>query len=396
MSDDKSKKPKIDLKARLGKTMAAGAGTSAVPVPTPGPSSEGSAPPPSSSPSAVPPPPGMSGAPKPSGIAPPIGLSPGIPLPPFATRSAAPAPSKPVAAQQTIKVEVGEEIHEERRKASKRTAIYVAIGVVVGLGIGWIGGGAQERGSRGTQAQKGAGELEKDVKAANEKIAELGQKLVTAGEKLGNKEFPADLAKDLAATNVPFDAQNLDGKFTGSLPGKVFKALLSYTTAVQDLNKTKDSLKNLLTFAQPKIEKAWKDEKDPPANYAVIFRGDQKGTVAELVPLKEPFLFSKDWPESFTILKAQRTQQGVKTEEKKANRWKKGDLTGSDPIAIPIDAQSAAGLSGEEVVFKLSNAMRDIRKLIEGDKENPQSTDAGLAKEGDDLVHELHKVAIAK
>src|SRR5262245_56964726 len=96
------------------------------------------------------------------------------------------------------------------------------------------------------------------------------------------------------------------------------RALLTYTTEVQDLNKTKDDLKSLLTYGQPKIEKFWKEQKDPVLGYSVVFRGDQRGMLAELVPIKEPFPMTKDWPESFTISKTQKTAQGPKTEEKKA------------------------------------------------------------------------------
>ena len=104
MAEDKSKKPKIDLKARLGKTNI---GTQAVPLPVPGQSQ---------------PPPSGSGGKSPN-IAPPPGISPGIPVPPFAQAAkpaaAEPPPPKPTAVQQTIKVEVGEEISE--RPASRST-----------------------------------------------------------------------------------------------------------------------------------------------------------------------------------------------------------------------------------------------------------------------------------
>src|SRR5438552_3362990 len=102
MAEDKSKKPRIDLKARLAKTAT-------FPLPAPGSSRPGGVPP---APSSRPP------------LGPPMGISPGIPLPPFGHARSAAKPSKPTAAQQTIKVEVGEEIHEERRKASKRTMIF--------------------------------------------------------------------------------------------------------------------------------------------------------------------------------------------------------------------------------------------------------------------------------
>ncbi len=402
MADDKAKKPRIDLKARLNKGAAAGggAGGSAVPLPIPGPSSPGgSAPPasgPGSSPSAVPAP-VPAARPSGGGIAPPPGISPGIPLPPFAQQRPAPqAAPKASAHAQTIKVEIGEEVHEERKKASKRTALYAILTLALGVGLGFVAGGAKAKGDRFKLAVEGAGLLEKDVKAANEKMKTLDEKLTAGAEKLGTKAFPDDLVNDLSSINIPFEAANLDNKHVGDLPAKTMKQVLAYTEAVEDLNRTKDSLKNLLGAAKAPVEKAWKEEKEPVANFSVVFRGDQKGMLAELVPNKDPFPFKNDWPASYTILKQVRSQQGTKTEEKKANRWTKGDLTGSDPVAIPVDQASVAAFSSEELVFKLSKGMRDIREILQGRHDNPTTETAGLIKEGDDLANELHKFSLQR
>src|SRR5206468_3958242 len=104
-------------------------------VPVPMPSGGGMPPPmalddagrtsavPSSSPSA--PAPAPVARPSGGGIAPPPNMSPGIPLPPFGPAARRPAAEPKATAQaQTIKVEIGEEIHQERKAASKRTAIY--------------------------------------------------------------------------------------------------------------------------------------------------------------------------------------------------------------------------------------------------------------------------------
>ena len=407
MADDKSKKPKIDLKARLGKTMTGAAGPSAVPLPVPGVAAPSGPPAPDSHPMAAG---GMPGAtpsapapaPRPSGggIAPPPGmgqLSPGIPMPPFARPAPAappPAASKPTAAQQTIKVEIGEEIHEERKKASKRAALVGVLALVFGVGVGWPIGGAQERSGRSQAAISGAQSLEKDVKAANEKIKALDEKLAAGAEKLGNKEFPADLAKDLSGINVPFDATNLEGKQVGSLPGKVLRALLAFTGSVQDLNATKDSVKNLLGAAQPVIEKGWKEEKEPVVHFSVLFRSEgQKGVVAELVPNKEPFKLAGDWPGKLTILKTERSAQGAKQVDKPADRWAKGDLAGT---VVPVDPPSVAALTSQELVGKLIKTLRDTRQLMEGNQDDPTHPSAGLMKEGEDLATQLHQVAIAR
>ncbi|WP_437581755.1 formin [Sorangium sp. So ce887] len=305
-------------------------------------------------------------------------------------------PPKPTAAAQTIKVEVGEEVEQERRKASKKTALYASLAALVGIAVGFAVGGTKERGDRGKLAVEGAAALEKDVRAANAKMEELTKKLEEGAAKLSQKSFPAELTTELGAINVPFDATNLEGKQIGSLPGRVMRQLLAYTTSVQDLNKTKDSLKNLLTAAQGSVEKSWKEQDEPVVNFSVVFRRDGDKTLAELVPNKAPFPFGKDWPAKYTVTRLERTQQGLKAAEKEATRWTKGDIAGGDLQTLPVDPQSVAAFTSEQIVFKLRGAMIDVRQLLEGNKENPVTETAGLIKEGDDLANELRKISLAR
>ncbi|AGP37615.1 hypothetical protein SCE1572_25910 [Sorangium cellulosum So0157-2] len=333
------------------------------------------------------------------GIAPPPGISPGIPLPPFAPQPRPviqTPPPKPTAAAQTIKVEVGEEVEQERRKASKKTALYASLAALVGIAVGFAIGGAKERGDRGKAAVEGAAALEKDVRAANDKMQELNKKLEDAAAELAQKKFPAQLTTELGAINVPFDATNLEGKQIGSLPGRVMRQVLAYTTSVQDLNKTKDSLKNLLAAAQGPVEKSWKEADEPVVNFSVVFRRDGDKTLAELVPNKAPFPFGKDWPAKYAVTRLERTQQGLKPAEKEATRWTKGDIAGGDLQALPVDPQSVAAFTSEQIVFKLRGAMIDVRQLLEGNKENPATETPGLIKEGDDLANELRKISLAR
>ncbi|EYF03676.1 hypothetical protein [Chondromyces apiculatus] len=396
--DNKPKKTKIDLKARLGKTTMTGVG--GVPLPAPGPSAPGSGPPsdpgagaspaPAASPSVRP------SAPGGGGIAPPPGISPGIPLPPFAQQRAAaaqPAP-KPTAVQQTIKVEVGEEVEQERKKANKRAGIYAALAAVLGIGMGFIVGGAKERGERGQKAVNDAVVLEKDMKTANDKLREMNDKLTAAGQELGAKTFPKTFAQDLSGMNIPFEASNLAGKQIGSLPPNIVKRLFDYTQAVTDVNKTKDSLRNLLGMAQAPVEKSWKEEKEPVVNFGVVFRKDGEKTLAELVPVKEPFPFGKDWPEKLKVTRLERTQQGAKSVEKEVARWTKGDLTGSDLLVLPIDPPTVAAFTSEQIISRLAKEMRDLRIILEGNTEDP-TAGPGLVKQGDDLANELHKIGLS-
>lgn len=398
MADDK-KKSKIDLKARLGKSSMSGASGAGVPVPLPVPgAAPGTTPIPDAGDGAAPvaAPTRTPSVKPPVGIAPPPGLSPGIPVPPFAQQKQAPAP-KPTAVQQTIKVEESEVIHQERKKAQKKIALYGAGLALVGIAIGYVVGGAKANSDTGAKAVKTAGDLEKEVKGANEKLRELATKLEDAGNALKNKQFPEQVITDLGGLVIPFDADQLGNRIGGvAMPTKYVRPLVTYTVKVREVNDSKDKVKNFLSLAKVPLEKYWKEEKEPVFNFSVVFAQDgQKGTLAELVPNKEPFPVGKDWPASYTILQVQRTQQGAKQAEKKANRWVKDALTGSDPIAIPVAPASVAAFSSEELISKLFAELRELRKIIEGNKEDPQDT-GGLLKEGETLADELRKASLAR
>jgi hypothetical protein len=380
MAEDKSKKPKIDLKARLGKTNT---GTQTVPLVVPG----GSQPPPSGA--------GASPA-KATGIAPPPGISPGIPVPPFAQAKPAhaePPPPKPTAVQQTIKVEVGEEIIKERAQAKKRMVAAAVGTAVLGLIIGYPVGKQAEKSARGTAVVENAKGLMVDVKAANEKMKELEGLLGEAAENLGKKQYPADLSAKLGAINIPFDSTKVDGSRISGLNATALRQLLKFTSGVESLNEKKDSLKNLIDAAKAPVEKAWKEEKEPVMSFSVLFRSDQKGVIAELVPNKEPFAQGTEWPANYTVLKPERTQQGIKSVEKKAGRYTKGDLPGGgDPVAIPLDPTTTAIFTSQEIVFKLRKAFVDMREELKGNHDNPTNEIPGLIEIGDGLLTTVQKV----
>lgn len=404
MADEK-KKTKIDLKARLNKTTQMGiapppglipGGAGATPPPPASDPGAGpvSGPAPSSSPSAVPSAPASrpSAIPAPVGIAPPpnLGLSPGIPLPAFGPRPAPKADPKPSAAQQTIKVEIGEEIHAERAKARNRAMLAALGGAIIGLGIGFVAGGSSEKGDRAKSAARGAGLLEKDVKAANEKLKELDAKLGDASEKLKNKSFPDDLSTALAGLTIPFDDLNLDGKGVNGMPSKLFKLVNDYTQSCKNLNKSRESLKNLAGLAKDPMTKAWKEEGAPMANFSVIFRTEGNKVVGDLVPNPTPFAWKSDFPEKYKVNKP----EGARAAEKEAKRYVKGDLPGNDLTAIPIDPKTTAAFSSEVMIGRFSKALYDIRQELQGNKENPTNETPGLLKVGDDLVNELHKASL--
>lgn len=395
MADDK-KKSKIDLKARLGKSTMSGSGAG-VPVPLPVPGAAPGTTPVPDAPSGAPPPPKTPSVRPPQGIAPPPGLSPGIPVPPFAQQKREAAP-KPTATQQTIKVEESEVIHQERKKAGKKIALYATLTFIVGGGIGFGIGGLMARNEAGNKVVRTAADVAKEVKAANEKMAELLQKLEAAEDGLKNKTFPDQVVTDLGALVIPFDADQFGLRMGGvAMPTRYIKPLVSYTVKVREVNDGKERVKNMLGLAKPLLEKVWKEEKEPVFGFSVIFAPDgSKGMAAELVQNKDQFALGKDWPTQYTILRPERTPQGFKNAEKKANRYVKGELTsgGTEPIAIPVQPQSVAAFSSEEAITKLYIEIRDLRRMIEGNKQDPQDA-GGLSKEGESLADDLRKAGLA-
>jgi hypothetical protein len=396
---EETKKPKIDLKARLGKTMAS-AGGGSVPLPVPGamPGAPGGdlPPPPFGGADRVSAPPSSRPIP-----APPVGLSPGIPLPAFAPSvrpsAAAPPPAAPQgAAAQTIKVEMGEEVQEQQKRAAKQKVIFAVIGAAVGIGLGFVVGGMRANSVRADQAVQGAGALEGDVKAANQKMEELSVMLEQGAEAIQAKKYPDDLASGLSSLQIPFDANNLAGKNVGALPAKTFRQVLLYTKEVEDLNDKKDSLRNLLGAMKKPVEKAWADEKDPKFELAVVFGGAPDKMMAELVRVKDPFKVKGDWPKETKILQLGFVQGKRKEIEKKANRWLKGDLTGDPPVIIPIEPGSVAGFTSDTTILQLRKAMLDVKMLLDGDKTDPQNETQGLIKMGEALANDLNNLSLQR
>jgi hypothetical protein len=395
MADDKAKKPKIDLKARLGKTTQMGLAPPGGLAPLPGP--PGMTPPPDSGPGpgsgSVPAPPAsrpsnMPGSVRPPvGIAPPPGISAGVPLPVFAQQQR-PAPRsepKPSAAQQTIKVELGEEIHEERKKARNRAMLAAVGGAVVGIVIGYVTGDSRSTGERSKTTARNAGAVEKEVKAASDKLKELDTRITEASDKLSKKEFPNELSGLLAGLVVPFEVTNLDKP----VPQKLTRPVATFYAQVENINRERESLKKLADFAKDPVTRAYKEETAPMANFSVIFRTDGKNVVADLVPNPTPFAWKGDQPGSYKVSKP----EGARTADKDAKHYVKGDLPGNDLTAIPVDPKSMTNLAPELALLgRLQKAVYDMHADLQGKGDDPNAP-PGLLKAADDLDNELRKAA---
>jgi len=367
------KRRKIDLKSRLSSVRStasiagsfAGADQASDPLAFPPPPSTGSVP-----------------APRlPGGISAPMVSSPFAPPEPE---------KKPTAQQQVIKVDA-EDIQAARKKTSKKVAIYVAIAAIAAGAAGFLLGMTRERGAAGYRAIEGANGLATDIEAANKTMSDLSDTLRTAGESLGNEEYPDSLLEALKSMNVDFDASKFKGRSVGGLPAEVFNQLLTYTNGVDKLNTQKDTLRNLLGKAKGTVTKYWKEKKKPEVKFGILFGKQNKQMVAEFVPLKEPFEAKGDWPAKITVV--QPAGKG-KTKETEVGRFNGKGKIGSDKLVLPVAPKSVAGFTDITVIYKLRKALDDTRALIDG-KESPipdQQTD-GLLKGGKHLIEGMKKIS---
>lgn len=319
MADDK--KPKIDLKARLGKNAPGGVtppppGTAGA-IPTPA----GAVPPPATStgqfaPAAVPSPtasganPKAVGLPVPPGI--PVGPPPAFkgsgmsldPSNPLAAAVNKPQTTRPAAPPQPQRIEVDELTVQEARKGARKQGLLagVVFGVVLGA-VGYIAGGSLET-SKGRQSSVAhAKSLAEDVGKSKEQLKKLADKVDEGRQQLAQKKFPDALAKDLGAINVDFDGAKLGGVRFSGFSSATSSGLIEYISAVQATNDHKNALVGLLGRLQKPMSEALKNgDKPPPVSFVVIINKDSaKNPYGSLAPLQKPLELSASMPAEFTL-----------------------------------------------------------------------------------------------
>ena len=413
MADEK--KPKIDLKARLGK--AAGGATPPPPgvapssgMPMPATSSAPGAPvmaPPAASSGGLPPP--NVGIPVPPGV--PIGAPPLDPSNPLA---AAMAPQRqslsPQMPAQPQRIEVDEMgIQEATRKTRRTGFVFAFIALLMGVGGGFVGGQAQEAGSNRSRAKQDAADLKKDVDAAGVKLEDVAKKLEAGRDMLAPKDpkapraFPKELSKQLAEINVDFDGGKLAGRRFSGFPQDTSKDLFDFVTSVQALNDHKTAVKNLLS----KLEKPLTEQMAASAagtttvQYMVLVGGpngaDPSGNYFGILsPINPPIVVSKDKIEIPAELKGSVGGQGVGVPKYTGGDLKKpGALylaPGSIEASFPSDTKSAAAQLG----IKLSDLIHELRgdeAAPKGDADMVVDVKPGLIERGTKLSKGLDKVA---
>jgi len=411
MADDK--KPKIDLKARLGKTTAAPAPApvpvpqvtpSGRPIPMPTPSQP---PAPVAAYASAPAPQGLKiptpvgsapgSLPIPSGYGPPAGFNPSNPLA-AAVASApyqqqrAPAPPEPQ------RIEIDELTIRQATSASLKKGIFMGCGLAVMVGVvAYVFGGSQEQASNRAKAKEGAVDLATNVGKAKEQLKLLSDKM-EAGKKslITDKKFPDTLARDLGAINVDFDGKQLAGRRFSGFSTETTGDLVEFITAVQNVNDRKQLIQGLLTKLEKPISEQLKmPEGQVKISYVVAVDRDQSGNVAGLLSrLVEPIVSAGavTVPPEFTFVSG--------SSNVKLPAFKSGDI-GQKPAAIYVVPKSfesvcPAASSGQIVQLgaQIGNFINEVKGESGGADPNAAALESkpGLLERADKLIKELGTV----
>jgi hypothetical protein len=373
------KKPKIDLKSRLGKK-------------TGSPPAVGSVPPPV-------------GVPKPSV---PVGMpNPSrVPAPPFA--SAPPAASVPridtsnpygsMAPQavplrvepQTIKIEMGDDFVAAQKSGRTKVLVLSLFTAAIGAALGFAGGGISERDKAADAAVVGAGELTTKVEATTKKANELADILKSAKEKLSKSTFPEDEVSKLGAINLPFAAADLNGKGIGRFNGPTLAMLIDFSTIVDKVNDQKEKLQNVLSGNKKAVQDFLDSQTKPMVRWSVVLGNGPGGPWATMQPVPTPFL-AKDgekpkWPDDLRI--------PVGDKQAVLKRYNSGNPISEDGLYIPVDPASQGSVCSTSVVTTLRRELGDLEEVLRGNQ-TPGEEKTGLLESGDKLGKKLKQIGAA-
>jgi hypothetical protein len=394
------KKPKIDLKARLGKSAGGGAATpppAGIPVPAPS----------SALPAPVPSAPGSSTALPGTPIGPPPGyvapstpaLDPSNPLVAAATPYRAPDPPPP---PQPQRIEVDESAVQEAAKGALRKGVLIGAVIAVFVGaIGYVAGMSGETSAGRKKAQADAKSLAGDVVKAKETLDKIAKKLEEGKKALvADKKFPDKLAGELGGMNVDFDGSKLAGVRFSGFSTETSSGLIEFITQVQSLNDRKLVIINLLNSLQKPITEGFTQAEKPTINYVVLLgrQDPSKNYYGILAPLDAPLPITPQniaLPEKFKAIDV--TGGGAKVEVPK---YTGGDLSKVGALYVApasISKNFPSEVSGKvaQLVSQLSRVVNDVN----GDKADPNmvtETKMGLLERADKLSASLNKVADGK
>ncbi len=370
MADDK--KPKIDLKARLGKKTVTTAGGPAVPPPV--------------------------GIPKPA--VPGLPSRPSQPAPPRVDASDPYAAISSDAAvkkePQAIKVEMSAEVVAAQRKGKLKVVVLMLVAAAVAGLFGFTLGDRTRANQGAYAAVDGARELVEEVEAANTKVRELSEVLKEALSTLSDNKYPEGQVAKLGEINIPFEGSNLIGKGIGRYQAKTVTLLIQFASGAQEANDAKEKLQRLLGYAKKPIQGVLEqqDQKTRKVQWSMFVINGPHGPWASMQPLtdKQQFMVTKkkegdtpyEWPKQFKIKDGNR--------EVELKRYTDGKCMGSDPVIIPVDPTSQQLVCAANPLKDVGVEIARLRKVLAGDNSVPGEEKQGLIELGDLVVEELKKI----
>jgi hypothetical protein len=375
------KKPKIDLKSRLGKKTVSSPAVGSIPppagvgVPVPKPSV------PVANPSRVPAPP-FASVPQ-AAAAPRVDASN-----PYGAMAPQAAPVR--AAPTSITIEMDDEFRRAQKSGRSKVFILSLITAAIGAGLGFAGGGISERNKAADAAVVGAGELTTKVEATTKKAAELADILKSAKEKLSKSTFPDDEVSKLGAINLPFTAADLNGKGIGRFNGATLSMLIDFSTIVDKVNDQKEKLQNVLSGNKKAVQDFLASQTKPQVRWSVVVGNGPGGPWATMQPVPTPFL-AKDgdkpkWPDDIRI--------PVGDKQAVLKRYNSGNPISEDGLFIPVDPATQGSVCSTSVVTTLRRELGDLEEVLRGNQ-NPGEEKAGLLDAGDKLGKKLKQIGVA-
>lgn len=388
MADEK--KPKIDLKARLGKTQQLGTQLptqGGIPAP-PAATSSAALPPPTPG-AAIPVPPGVPVGPPPFPSSSSRDIDPSNPLAAVATPYKPPPPAAP---PQPQRIEVDEVAVQEARKGARRMGVILALVVgVMGIAIGYVAGGANEKSAARSKSKGDAQELATKVDEARGKIKILGEKVEAGKNQLTrDHKYPSDLIKDLGAINVDFDGSQLAGRRFSGFPTSTTQELVDFVTSVQALNDRKLFLQNQLT----KLQKPITEQLAGSTVSINLMVAATKDGSAILAALKDPI---KVEGQNVTLPKEFVFVDPAGGGNAKIDKYNGGDLGKGAGFAVtPSSFNKVCPSETQGQIAQLGAALAGILRDIQGEKQAAgdivQDTKPGLIERADTLASALKKV----
>lgn len=388
MSDNK---PKIDLKARLGKKTMSTPGASVPPpmaaqpggggLPRPQPASMQ---PMRSSPSGVPAPPFTpSGAPKPN--------------PSVAPYASIPQQSAPIQAARPTEIRVDmDEVRAAQRSGRGKVMVLALVAAFVGGFIGFAFGGGAERGKGAQAAITGAQELVKEVEDSNKQITDLADTIKSAQTKLLSKgTYPQEEVTKLGAINIPFRTASLADRSIGRFKREILSMLIDYSASVEQMNDQKESLQRFL--GSQTLKDLIEEQKKPKVRWYATVSNGPSGPWVNLDKLDTPFFAASDekikdkdgkekpyaWPDEVEIKDGKETV--------KMKRYTSGDPGGSSPPYIAVNPQTQSAVCQSDVLGSLLSQLVKMQTVLRGDP-TPGVDKTGLIEKGQKLADQLKKI----